>query len=744
METLVEMETNKTLILKSALTFLANQCDGAKRKDGAGFNKLDASYGRELAILAAMDALTPAQERAAFKMIQKYRGQLEEAGIELPSLSESDNQATESTESPDNRAIRISLSPDNRAIRISFGGKPSPENLAAVKSLPSRQWLPDLPGKPWQVPAVYVKQVIETFGNNAEISEDVLRLVNNNPAPTELPPVVRLDYRNGNIWIYFEGRPSPENLAAVKSLPYRKWHPELPGKPWVTYPNAVRDVDAIFSQQKVEKTPSYLDLLEKSATPVSSPTPAVPAPVNIQGLYPFQEEGVRFIDGAGGRALIADEMGLGKTIQALVYLRLHPELRPAVIVVPASLKVNWKREAEKWLPDDHVSVLNGQKPYDVELTGANIFIINYDILNAWLDEIIRIHPAITVIDEAHYCKNARTLRTKAVMRLINNVEKLILLTGTPVLNRPKEIFTLLKMLRPEEWTSFFSFAKRYCNAKQILIHTRNGRKIVWDFSGASNLDELRQKIQGYAIRRTKANVLAELPRKTRARIIVPFEGDVRSAYLRKMAEIAPRLAELDTARQLVELEALKQAVAEGKMPSAIEWIENFVESGEKLVVFAVHIATIQALQKHFGKTAVSFYGGMNGKTRQEAVDRFQNDDNVKIFIGQLKAAGVGITLTAASNVLFLEFGWTPGDHNQAEDRCHRIGQTGSVTAWYLAAENTVDETILQLLEKKRIVVDALTDGTAGMTFPVEGGSILNDLVQKLVENGSQCNQNNGS
>ena len=204
----------------------------------------------------------------------------------------------------------------------------------------------------------------------------------------------------------------------------------------------------------------------------------------------------------------------------------------------------------------------------------------------------------------------------------------------------------------------------------------------------------------------------------------------RTIYNAAIAEASKSIATSDVlgAEQLVLIEKAKQAAAQGKMKSAIEWVQNFVDGDKKLIVFATHKFVVDALMDEFGDVAVKITGDVSTADRQVAVDKFQNDDGIKLFVGNIKAAGVGLTLTAASDVLFLEFAWTPGDMEQAEDRAHRIGQANSVTAWYMVSESTIDETIVDLLEDKRTVIDQAIDGRKGeLSF-----SIAKEVAARIV------------
>jgi SWI/SNF-related matrix-associated actin-dependent regulator 1 of chromatin subfamily A len=435
--------------------------------------------------------------------------------------------------------------------------------------------------------------------------------------------------------------------------------------------------------------------------------------IGIPGLYPFQVEGVRFLEARGGCGLLGDEMGLGKTIQAVAWLKLHPEARLAVIVVPASLKINWVREIAKWIPGDNkVVTLSGKKPSKKALAGAQIVIINYDILGAWLSTLLARSPVAVIADESHYIKSAKAARTKAVLTLARACLHQIYLSGTPITNRPAEFYTVLNALAPAEFANWYRYTERYCGA----YRDRWG----WQVRGATNTRELFEKVNGrLMLRRKKADVLKDLPEKRR--LVIPMPLDNAAEYGRADEELLRWIREnfgvgranaAANAEALVRFGVLKQLAAKGKLSSAVEWIENALETNGKLVVFAVHHATIDYLREALAAWNPAVVDGrVDTARRQEAVDRFQNDPECKVFLGNIKAAGVGLTLTAASTTVFVEMGWTPGEHDQAEDRVHRIGQeAASVEAYYLVAENTIEEEIAGILDEKREVLNMVLDG----------------------------------
>lgn len=511
---------------------------------------------------------------------------------------------------------------------------------------------------------------------------------------------------------------SQEDLDRVRKLPDRKWHSE--GRYW-TAPLSIDAVE-MLKEWRFELDPRLEEYLVRIKVNVDQFT-EIDIPGLKHPLYPFQKKGVAFIEAKQGRALIADEMGLGKTMQALAWLQLHPELRPVVIVVPASLKLNWAREAKKWMDYPTIQILSGTNT-DIALFGE-LVIINYDILHAWIVKLQELRPMVLITDECHYFKNNKAKRTKAIKRLGKVIPHVLALSGTPIVNRPIEIFNAIKLIDSTVVPSRWEYGKRYCG----LRHNGFG----WDFTGATHTDELHEKlINTIMIRRKKADVLPELPDKIRS--YVPMELDNEKEYrmaennfvqfvqMQKGREAAQRVS---NAEALAEIEGLKQLAVKGKLNQAIEWISDFLNVNGKLVVFAVHKFVIAALMEEFGNKAVKVDGSVTGVNRQKAVDIFQTDSKIRLFVGNIKAAGIGITLTAASNVVFLELPWTPGEVTQAEDRTHRIGQENSVNIHYLLAADTIEEKIAQMLDRKRKVLDSVLDGK--MT---ETESLLSELIKE--------------
>ena len=549
----------------------------------------------------------------------------------------------------------------------------------------------------------------------------------------------------------------PDLVNKVKQVGGAKWDKQSYVWRIMVNPSNAESITKFAAVNGFDVAPAVREAINKITAAVESnisASSASAADIDVVGLggelMPFQKAGVAYASQTK-RCFIGDEMGLGKTVQALAALH-HLNAYPAIVICPASLKYNWEREAKKWLPGKSVIVMNGGKVEDII---ADIVILNYDIVKKWQEKLLLVGAKAIVLDESHYLKNGKAIRTKVTAELVKNIPIRLCLTGTPVMNRPSELISQLKILgRLDELGGFMHFAKRYCNMHQT--------KWGMDMSGASNLMELNQKLRASCyVRRQKIDVLPELPAKQRT--VVDVEIDNKAEYRKAKANIVSWLksnairdksfhvslagkteSEIQAAKnqraedagqkaqraeQLVKIETLKKIAVDGKMAAIEEWVEDFLETGEKLVLFAHHRDVVKRLADKFN--AVQVIGGDDAEDRQKAVDKFQNDPDCKIIVCSLQAGGVGITLTASSNVAFVELGWTPAIHDQAEDRTHRIGQKDSVNAWYLLGKGTIDEDINALIDRKRQVVNAVTDGNVEQ----EKTSILDDLIDKIVAGG---------
>lgn len=444
----------------------------------------------------------------------------------------------------------------------------------------------------------------------------------------------------------------------------------------------------------------------------------VPSPPGCEYL-PYQRAAIAF-GLAHPNVLIADEMGLGKTIEALGVINSDPKALRVLIVCPASLKLNWERECARWLVDrGPVGVAGKTFPKQ-----ANVVIINYDILGKWKKEL-KGSWDVLVADECHFVKNKEAQRSKALYAIES--KRKLFLTGTPILNRPLELWTILSALAPEEFDDFWKFARRFCNP----LKTNFG----WEFLGATNLPELHELLSGtIMVRRTKAQVLPDLPAKRRQ--VIEFSSDKLGSLIAGETEAwlehKRRLKELRALRrkgansgaeELAEMRAgintafgdlskLRQKTALAKVPLVVEHLKSVLEETEKVVVFAHHRAVIAELYEAFSTTAVTLTGEDSVEARQAAVDSFQGDTACRMFIGSITASGLGLTLTAAAHVVFAELDWVPANLTQAEDRTHRIGQTDSVLIQHLVLQDSLDARMIGTLLEKQQIMDQVVDGTS--------------------------------
>jgi len=460
------------------------------------------------------------------------------------------------------------------------------------------------------------------------------------------------------------------------------------------------------------------DILASSNT-YSDFAPVVPSG---EELMPFQRAGVERLTKRRAN-LLADDMGLGKTAQAVAYANMiHPSF--VLVICPASLKINWLREWRRWTTLSHEAKIASSTNFP----NSPVVIINYDIVARNIEEITSRPWDLLILDECHMLKNLKAQRTKAIFghrgkRGIWAPYKLAL-TGTPIVNRPIELFSTLRYLDPLGWPSQFDYARRYCAAKR----TRFG----WDMSGSSRMDELQNRLRSTVMtRRTKDEVLPQLPDKVRQ--VLEFDADrgVKTALKKEQDWLSAALTQLgakdpenltaEEYREVVqlmkgglrvafeEMATVRREMAESKIPMIIEHLHDVLDADKKVVVFCHHIEVAKQLSEEFGKVAVTLTGSTLPPARQRAVDSFQNDPKVRLFIGNIRAAGVGLTLTAASHVVFAEMDWTPGNMTQAEDRCHRIGQKDSVLIQYLVLTGSLDAAMAKTLVSKSRVIERAVD-----------------------------------
>jgi len=431
-----------------------------------------------------------------------------------------------------------------------------------------------------------------------------------------------------------------------------------------------------------------------------------------------QKEAIEKLVG-NDKYILADDMGLGKTTSTII-AALETGAKKILIICPASLKINWQREIENYSARS-VSIIEGKKWED-----ADFVIMNYDIIKNFHDEknkdnsiILKSGFELIVVDEAHYIQNKQAQRTKLINDIAKKVGKLWLLTGTPMTSRPINYFNLLDLVDSPVAANWMGYVRRYCEGYQFKV----GKKKIWNVTGASNLEELRDRTKTHVLRRLKQEIL-DLPEK----IITPVYLRLKSpTYEELMGEYYDWFEKQEESNSLTlqfsKLMKVRQELAFSKVKNTCELAENIIEQGKKVIIFTNFTDSLNQITEHFGKTAVKLDGSMSKPERQMSVDKFQEDDNVKVFVGNIKAAGVGITLTEAESVIMNDLSFVPSDHSQAEDRAYRYGQKNNVLVYYPIFENTIEGIIYDILKSKKNVFETVMGDNEGKGDIVE--EILN-------------------
>ena len=405
------------------------------------------------------------------------------------------------------------------------------------------------------------------------------------------------------------------------------------------------------------------------------------------------------------RFILADDMGLGKTTSTII-AALETGSKKILIICPASLKINWQREIANY-SDRPVFIAEGKK----FSTEHDFVIVNYDILKNFYDVKNKPESLLTkgnfdlvILDEAHMVSNPQAQRTKIINHFVKSVNRAWLLTGTPMTSRPMNYYNLLNLIESPVAQNWMAYAIRYCQGYQFTA----GKRKVWNVTGASNLEELRDRTSKQILRRLKEDVL-DLPDK----IITPVYLRLQSKeYENLMGEYYdwydknPDESKSLTV-QFSKLMKVRKVIANEKVNQTIEFAENILEQGKKVIIFTNFTDTLQSIYQHFGKQAVYLDGSCSNSVRQQAVDQFQNDEKVRVFVGNLKAAGVGLTLTSAEVVIMNDLSFVPAEHAQAEDRAYRYGQKSNVLVYYPIFDNTIEAAIYDILNAKKKVISTV-------------------------------------
>ena len=403
--------------------------------------------------------------------------------------------------------------------------------------------------------------------------------------------------------------------------------------------------------------------------------------------------------------ILADDMGLGKTTSTII-AALETGAKKVLIVCPASLKINWEREIANY-SDRTVYIAEGKKFSDEH----DFVIVNYDILKNFHDakeneksEIMKINFDLVIMDEAHMISNPQAQRTKIANDIASKSNRVWLLSGTPMTSRPMNYYNLLNLVDSPVAMNWMAYAKRYCNGFQFSV----GKRKVWNVTGASNLDELRERTQTHILRRLKEEVL-DLPEKIITPVYLRLKSKDYEELVGEYFDWYDQNPEESTSLtiQFSKLMKVRKVIAKEKIKNTIELAENIIEQGKKVIIFTNFTDTLNEIYNHFGKSAVYLDGSCSKFHRQNSVDEFQTNDKIKVFVGNLKAAGVGITLTSAEAVIMNDLSFVPAEHSQAEDRSHRIGQKNSTSVYYPLFENTIEGAIYDILNRKKKIISTV-------------------------------------
>ena len=430
---------------------------------------------------------------------------------------------------------------------------------------------------------------------------------------------------------------------------------------------------------------------------------------------------------ANDKFILADDMGLGKTTAAVI-ASIESGAKKVLIVCPASLKINWDREIKNYT-DRRVLIVEGRKWGST----FDYYIINYDILKNYhtteksedsedFKLLVNEKFDLAIVDEAHYVSNTTANRTRLLNDVLETIPRVWLLTGTPMTSRPINYFNLLKIVDSPLTLNWHSYVRRYCKGYQFTV----GNRKVWNTSGASNLDELRERTKSYVLRRMKTDIL-DLPEKIVTPVFVELTSKMYDEELEEFTRISNDKKDNETISvTLNRLMKIRQLIAYEKIPYTCEIIDKCLDQGKKVIVFTNFTMSLEMLHEKYKKNSVILNGSMSKEKKQESVDRFQNENKIKIFISNIVAGGVGITLTAGEVVVMNDLSFVPAHHSQAEDRAYRYGQKNSVLVYYPIFENTLEKIIYNILQKKKGIIDqVMGDGEYSESFS-------KDLIKSLL------------
>ena len=437
-----------------------------------------------------------------------------------------------------------------------------------------------------------------------------------------------------------------------------------------------------------------------------------------------QKEAIEKLAGSR-RFILADDMGLGKTTSTII-AALETGAKKVLIICPASLKINWQREIENY-SDRSVYIAEGKK----FSTESDFVIVNYDILKNFHDMkdkskslLNQSEFELVILDEAHMISNPQAQRTKIINHYVKNIKRVWLLTGTPMTSRPMNYYNLLNIIESPVAQNWMAYAIRYCQGYQFTA----GKRKVWNVTGASNLEELRDRTSKQILRRLKEDVL-DLPDKIISPVYLRLKSKEYEELMGEYYDWFDNKKEESSSLtvQFSKLMKVRKVIANEKTKQTIEFAENIIEQGKKVIIFTNFTDTLQTIYQHFGKQAVYLDGSCSKPHRQHAVDEFQDNEKIKVFVGNLKAAGVGLTLTAAEVVIMNDLSFVPAEHAQAEDRAYRYGQKSNVLVYYPLYENTIEGAIYDILNRKKEIIRTVM----GDEQPENSGDVVEEILSLI-------------
>lgn len=424
-------------------------------------------------------------------------------------------------------------------------------------------------------------------------------------------------------------------------------------------------------------------------------------------LYDFQREDVDVITRNYGTCLVANEMGTGKSIEAIAYA-VEQGLQSVLVICPASVLYKWQDEFAKWSGWDSQILKTGKTKWE----DTRVHIVSYAMMLNRVYELRDKQFDMLIVDECHAITNPKAKRAIA-FEMLQGKRKLFL-SGTPFLNRPIELYNILHQINPLKWKSYWAFANKYAGAHRKDVWTKGGKRQVWDVSGATNLDELKETIDHILIRRKKADVLKDLPEltRTKVRIDITNKREYNTARIDFKKWLTINGKESASANALSKLNSLRKIVGEGKVDAAVELAEEaLLDTDRKVVLFAHHKDVVNALKDRLKDYGVgTIVGDDSNQKRADTVKKFQDTPLPRVLVIS-SAGGEGIDLYRADTIIVVERQWNGSKETQAEARLHRNGQKNAVQVYYLVAVGTIDEQIDELIEHKQDIFDEVIGTT---------------------------------